>query len=79
MSDKDTTTIVDEFDKRVASVWLVIVLGASESVKWLGQFVAGLDSVRVVLFGVDVTLLAVWLALVTVGTTAIIAWRTVGR
>lgn len=67
-------SLVGQFDKRVTSMWVIILLGftkaAEETVKLTSDFVT------VTVAGIDVTMLALYLTLGTAGTTALIARRT---
>lgn len=70
--------IVDEFDKRVASAWIVIALGAGKTLEQVVKLLA-VEVVDVAVLGLDVSLLAVYATLTTAGTTGLIAWRTIGN
>lgn len=71
----DGEEFVDEFDKRVASIWLVIALGATKSVEKT-VLLAAEHAVNVSAGGIDVTVLALYLTLACAGTTALILWKT---
>jgi len=68
-------SIINEFDKRVASIWLVIALGAGKAIEQSVGLLAE-HWVSVMFLGVDVTALALYITLTTAGTTALIFWRT---
>jgi hypothetical protein len=72
MSGKD---VVDTFDKKVTSIWLVIGIGAAKSVEYAIQLINELW-VEVVIAGVDVSMLALYMTLMLGGTTGLIAWKT---
>lgn len=67
--------LVDTFDKRIASVWLVIALGVSKAIEHSLRL---LDAhfITVGVGGVDMTMLALYAILATAGTTALIFSKT---
>lgn len=70
--------IIDEFDEKVASVWILIALGAGKTVEELLKLLAA-HGVAVHAGGADVTMVALYASLTTAATTGLIAWRTIGN
>lgn len=68
--------LIERFDTTIATFWLLIGIGAAKSVEYTLQLVAA-EFVTVTLFGMDITMIALHVLLLTAGTTGLIAWRTI--
>lgn len=71
MSDNEITK---SFDKKIASIWAVIALGAFKSIETTIGLVAD-HLITVEITGLDVTMVALYLSVCTIGTTALVFWN----
>lgn len=77
-TDADEDVVLG-FDKKIATIWIVIALGATKSLESL-VVLAAEHGVTVTVAGVDVTLFALYFLICTAGTTALVFWKaTAGR
>ena len=67
--------IIDRFDTKVASFWLLIGIGAAKSVEKTLELVAR-EFIDVYLFGYDISVIALYLTLMMAGLTGLVAWKT---
>lgn len=71
-------SIVEEFDTRVASFWLVIMLGVSKTIEQMvlktSEYV-----VTIHVFHIDLTVMALYAGLAMLGITMLIAVRAIRR
>ena len=68
--------LIEKFDTKVLSFWLLIGIGAAKSVEKTAELVAE-QFVDVWFVGLDVSVIAIYLTLLLVGTLGLIFWKTV--
>lgn len=71
-------SIVNAFDKKVATVWLIITIGAAKSIEHTTALIAR-EWLDVILVGLDVSIIAAYLGLMMLGITSLIAYKTIGH
>lgn len=74
-NNSETDEVVEKFDKKIVSFWLVIGIGAGKAIEYSVQLVAR-ELITVWVFGMDVTMIALYATLMMAGLTGLIAWRT---
>ena len=70
--------LIEKFDTKVLTFWLIIGIGASKSIEKTAELVAE-EFVNVGVVGLDVSDIAVYLTLLLFGTLGLIFWKTVHR
>lgn len=71
--------IIEQFDKKVATIWGLIATGAFKTIEKTVEFVARVGPLDVYAFGHDISVIAGYFLMFLVPTVALIAWKTVGR
>lgn len=71
--------IIAKFDKKVATIWGIITLGAFKTIEKVVEFAARVGPFDAYLWGHDISVIVGYFLLFLIPTVALIAWKTVGR